>query len=87
MLFDNMRQSMRKSMNMLDGWITGRLIVAEGKAYLELEDKSEIELSPSDNIEVLNDKTFMKISYKDILEKVTQEGWPLFAGLETRIKH
>lgn len=83
---DHLRDSIRNTLNHFDGWITGRTFVENGKAFLHLDNGNEIQLQQDNKIEVLAGSEYVAITLQDLLEKKTDEGWPLFAGFDARIK-
>lgn len=83
---DHLRNSIRNTLNHLDGWITGITLVENGKAFLQLDNGDEMQLHPDDKIEVLAGEEYVPVTLNDLLEKVTPEGWPLLAGFDARVK-
>lgn len=77
---------MKETVDIIAGYTTGRLVVESGQVSLLRNSGEEILLDESHSIEVRNDSTYQQITLRDALEVKTIEGWPLFAGLYTRIK-
>lgn len=75
---------LKRTVCIAEGWKLGRLIVEDcGKAFIELEDGRTIPMKDEYKAEVETDNGWIKLSTGDLRRK-TEEGWPLFAGLEVR---
>lgn len=81
-------RSIRQTADIAGGYIVGTLVIENGNAYVHKENGKEIEIKPEQSIEVYNegDRKYVKISYEDAVTKVSTDGWPLFAGLDVRVK-
>jgi hypothetical protein len=76
----------KETIDRVDGFQTGTLIVEEGKVSLLQSDNTEIKLDDTFSIEVRNDNLYEKLSIETILNTLTVEGWPGYAGLYARVK-
>ncbi|MCC5911353.1 MAG: hypothetical protein JJT76_13030 [Clostridiaceae bacterium] len=76
--------SIKKTLCIAEGWQVGRLIIEGSRAYVELDNGQEVEVE-GNIVEIRNDDVWQRLNTSDYKEK-TVEGWPLFAGFETRIK-
>lgn len=85
---DRLTQRIRGTANMIDGYKTGVLVVNPEEVYLRPEDSNEriCTLDESWIIEVRNGYRYERVTYKEVLTTKTQEDWPLYAGLEARVK-
>ncbi|GGH83656.1 hypothetical protein JOD43_002154 [Pullulanibacillus pueri] len=73
----------------LDDYLTGRLFVEEGQVFLGTDGEDiALDESYSIDIQVEDDKgtRYVPVTYKDVLERKTDAGWHLFAGLDARVK-
>lgn len=70
----------------IDGWTTGRTIVADQHAFLALDIGEVILLNGNFEIEVRNGDEFVPVTVEQVLNSKTEEGWPLLAGLDCRIR-
>lgn len=84
MLF--LSEHIKKTIDIASGYTTGQLVV-EGEMVGLLRDSGEvIELDEKSLIEVRNGDVYEQITIKEALTTETIEGWPLYAGLYTRVK-
>jgi hypothetical protein len=61
--------------------------VADNKASLPLAIGEEIILNEDFHIEVRNaDEGYVPVTFEQLLLRKTEEAWPLFAGLDCRIR-
>lgn len=81
----DLRGSIRNTLNHLDGWTTGRTLVEDGKAFLQLDNGDDMQLHQGDRIEVFAGNEYVSITLQDLLEKKTDEGWLLLAGFDARV--
>ncbi|MEK3698231.1 hypothetical protein NYE33_14815 [Paenibacillus sp. FSL R10-2199] len=84
----DLSQHMRETANMIDGYLSGRLVVDldECLVGLQLENNSITPLNAQHQIEVMQWEKYCPMRYQRLLDAKTIEGWPGYAGLEARIK-
>lgn len=68
----------------LDGWILGVLVIEDGQANLQLDDNSLIPVPANVCLELKNGGVWQRLTETDC--QLAVEGWPLFAGLDARMK-
>lgn len=85
---EHLSKHIKRTLSMLDGYVSGSLVVEESTVSLLLEDDSEMRLEASDQIEVFTaDGVYVAVSFDEIQNKKTvPEGWPLYAGVDARVK-
>jgi hypothetical protein len=76
----------KETIDIADGWITGQLFVENGNVGIQRSTGTEIILDSSYLIEIRNGDEYQRISIEQALTLKTEEGWPLFGGLYTRVK-
>lgn len=86
MPFTHISESLKETVDRLDGFKTGRLFVENEQVGLYEENGQEIILDDSYSIEVRNDNEYIPITVQDVLEQKTPEDWHLYAGLYARVK-
>jgi hypothetical protein len=81
-------RSIRQTADIAGGYIVGTLVIENGKVYVQKDNGELIEITPKQSIEVYNegDRKYVKISYEDAVTTMSSDGWPLFAGLDVRVK-
>ena len=85
MLSDHIKQTVRTIDAFLENYTLGTLIV-DGD-IVSLETKSgEIVLDESYVIEVFAGNQYHTITYDQARNTMSRYGWPLYAGLEARVK-
>jgi hypothetical protein len=84
--FTQLSEQIKDTINRVDGFTTGTLVVNENEVSLLLKDGTWLILSDQRTIEVRNGSEYVSVTYQDALEKKTSEGWPLLAGLYARVK-
>lgn len=82
---ESMRRSIRDIDAFLGGYTLGTLIVDGGKVSLETKN-GEIVLDETYRIEVLGGDEYHQITYDQARNTMSSDGWPLYAGLEARVK-
>ncbi|WP_405131916.1 hypothetical protein MHB43_10440 [Paenibacillus sp. FSL H8-0317] len=84
---DHLTNSIKNTINVIDGYTTGTLIVDGEFVGLLLEDGSELPLDNNRHIEVRNgDGSYERVMIDQIQTTMTAEGWPLYAGMYARVK-
>lgn len=86
MPFTHISESLKETVDRLDGFVTGTLFVEDNQVGLYQENGHEIILDGSYSIEVRNGNMFRRVSVREVLEKKTPENWHLYAGLYVRVK-
>ena len=76
----------KETIDRLDGYKTGRLIVEEGIVSLLQSDNSEIQLDKTYIIEIRCEDKFFSVEADIVSNTKSTEGWPLYAGLYARVK-
>lgn len=71
-----------KTADIAGGFIVGTLVIEDG-VFIQLEDGQMIPATGS--VEVKNGDTWQILTPADFVA-VTVEGWPLYAGLDARMK-
>lgn len=84
-LSDHIKQTVRTIDAFLDNYTLGTLIIENDTVSLETE-KDEILLDDSYIIEIFDGKKYHPITYSDAVSTISNDGWPLYAGLEARVK-
>lgn len=86
-------EHMKETIDRIDGFLTGRLIVDLEKQTVELETvvrgrTSYLTLTDLDQIEVRNIDEYIPVTIKEALGTMAAgtKDWPLFAGLYARVK-
>jgi hypothetical protein len=84
----NLAKSLRQTADIAGGYITCTLVIDNGEAYVQKDNGELIEITPKQSIEVYSegDRKYVKISYEDVITTMSTDGWPLFAGLDVRVK-
>jgi hypothetical protein len=82
---ESMRRSIRDIDAFLGNYTIGTLIVGDGKVSLETK-YGEIVLDETYHIEVLGGGEYHQITYDQARNTMSRDGWPLYAGLEARVK-
>src|SRR5690606_19443645 len=85
MLSEHIKQTVRTIDAFLGGYTIGTLIVGDGKVSLETK-YGEIVLDETYHIEVLGGGEYHQITYDQARSTISSDGWPLYAGLEARVK-
>lgn len=85
MLNDHIKQTVRTIDAFLERYTLGTLIVYGGKVALETK-SGEIVLDETYHIEVLGGDEYHQITYDQARNTMSSDGWPLYAGLEARVK-
>ncbi|MGG3841852.1 hypothetical protein [Anoxybacillus kestanbolensis] len=85
MLGDHIKRTTREIDAFLERYTLGTLIVDGGKVALETK-SGEIVLDETYVIEVYNDGKYHPITYDKARNTMSSDGWPLYAGLEARVK-
>ncbi len=76
--------SLRKTANILDGWLVGRLVIDQ-LAYVELDNGDLVPAAAVKILEVRNGDVWQQLTTDDFTRS-TFEGWPAYAGMEARMK-
>ncbi|TYP69877.1 hypothetical protein [Paenibacillus methanolicus] len=79
-------EHMKETADIISGFTTGTMFVLGGIVGLQLKNGEQLFLNDSDLIEVRNDTQYIRVSVQQIIETRTDEGWPLFGGVYTRVK-
>lgn len=82
---ESMRRSIRDIDAFLGGYTLGTLIVDGDTVSLETG-RGEIVLDETYVIEVYGDGKYHPITYDKARNTMSSDGWPLYAGLEARVK-
>lgn len=69
----------------IDGFTVGNLII-DGGVFLETTGGEVISINTAKSIEILNGDEYYATNVDECLSRVTEQGWPLFAGLYTRVR-
>jgi hypothetical protein len=69
----------------LDGWTLGVLVIEDGRVELQLDDNSLIPVPTGAVLEIKNGSGWEPLANSD-LRLLDRYGWPLFAGLDARMK-
>lgn len=85
MLNDHIKQTVRTIDAFLERYTLGTLIVDGDTVSLETKN-SEILLDETYVIEVLSGEKYHPITYDQARNTMSSDGWPLYAGLEARVK-
>jgi len=85
MLSEHIKQTIRIIEASLEGYTLGTLIVDGDTVALEAEN-GEIKLDTTYVIEVYGNGKYHPITYRQALNTMSRDGWPLYAGLEARVK-
>lgn len=78
--------SIRKTANILGGWMVGNLVIEDDGAFIQLDCGDLVPVVPSDIIEVHNNDQWQRLNEHDLKAR-TVEGWPAYAGMDARVKH
>jgi hypothetical protein len=62
--------------------ITGRTVVEHGKGYVQKDNGEMVEIINTDLIEILTGGKVQKIKLHTLINTVTTEKWPAFAGMD-----
>jgi hypothetical protein len=84
-LTDHIKQTVRTIDAFLGNYSLGTLIMENNTVSLETEN-DEILLDDSYIIEVFDGKKYHPITYSDAVSTISNDGWPLYVGLEARVK-
>jgi hypothetical protein len=81
-------RSIRQTADITSGYIVGTLVIENGKAYVSKENGEEIEITPQQSIEVYSEgeRQYVPVTYEAAVNTMSTDGWPLFAGLDVRVK-
>ncbi|MGG3958385.1 hypothetical protein ABEV20_03855 [Bhargavaea massiliensis] len=82
---ESMRRSIRDIDAFFGGYTIGTLIIDGGKVSLETKN-GEIVLDETYRIEVFDGEKYHSITYDQARNTMSRDGWPLYAGLEARVK-
>ncbi len=85
MLGDHIKRTTREIDAFLGNYAIGTLVVENEQAFLVTEN-DEIQLDDSFIIEVLAGNQYRTITYDQARNTMSSDGWPLYAGLEARVK-
>jgi hypothetical protein len=85
LITDSIRKSINQIDAFLDGWTFGRLVIKPEGVSLQVEDGSLLPVPAGCILEVMNGDEWQRLTPAD-LTMTTREGWPLYAGLEARMK-
>lgn len=85
MLNDHIKQTVRTIDAFLENYTLGTLIIDGDTVSLETKN-GEIVLDESYVIEVFAGGKYHRITYSDAINTLSNDGWPLYAGLEARAK-
>ena len=83
---NHLSDSIKNTINVIDGYTTGTLIVDGDYIGLLMEDGSELTLDNSRHIEIRNGDNYERVMINQIRMTMSTDGWPLYAGLYTRVK-
>lgn len=75
--------SIRKTVDILDGWTIGRLVIDEG-VYLQDDKGNLIPVDARAHLEVCNGGRWQPVGGAE-LSRTTREGWPAYAGMDARV--
>ena len=76
--------SIEKTLNILEGWVTGRMVIDQG-AFVQLDDGKLIPVEENHIVEVKNGDVWKHLSEADF-GIISIDGWPLYAGMDARIR-
>jgi hypothetical protein len=85
MLNDHIKKTVRTIDAFLENYTLGTLIVNGDTVSLETKN-GDIKLEESDIIEVFAGGKYHPINYEQARNTMSRDGWPLYAGLEARVK-
>lgn len=85
MLSDHIKRTTREIDAFLENYTLGTLIVDGDTVSLETK-HGEIVLDESYVIEVYGDGKYHPITFDQAKNTMSSDGWPLYAGLEARVK-
>lgn len=85
MLSDHIKRTTREIDAFLENYTLGTLIVDGDIVSLETK-HGEIVLDESYVIEVFAGNRYHTITYNQARNTMSRDGWPLYAGLEARVK-
>ncbi|MTT32699.1 hypothetical protein GMB86_11845 [Terrilactibacillus sp. BCM23-1] len=85
-MIENLAESLKQTLSIIDGWTIGRLVVVDDKAYLDLDCGESVTLNDSFYIQVRHDNGYHAITVNQTINTKDSFGWCLFAGLDARIK-
>lgn len=74
----------RDLIDRIDGYTVGRLMVDGNEAFLVTDKGEKIELNDGFSMEVLNIDHYEGVTFQQLINDFTVEGWPLYAGLYAR---
>ncbi|MDF1511068.1 hypothetical protein Gp_63 [Bacillus phage vB_Bacillus_1020A] len=82
----SLSEHIKETIDRVDGYQTGTLVVEGLKVSLLQSDNTEIQLDESYVVEVRNGNEYMAVTIEQCIGQKTKEGWPLLAGLYARVK-
>jgi hypothetical protein len=85
MLNDHIKRTTREIDAFLVGYTLGTLIIENSEVSLETKN-GEIKLDKTYVIEVFAGGKYHPITYDQARNTMSRDGWPLYAGLESRVK-
>ncbi|RAK21110.1 hypothetical protein B0I26_10362 [Anoxybacillus vitaminiphilus] len=85
MLGDHIKRTTREIDAFLEQYTLGTLIVDGDTVSLETK-QGEIVLDETYIIEVFDGEKYHPITYDQARNTMSRDGWPLYAGLEARVK-
>lgn len=85
MLSDHIKRTTREIDAFFGGYTIGTLIIDGDTVSLETG-RGEIVLDETYHIEVLGGDEYHTITYNQARNTMSRDGWPLYAGLEARVK-
>jgi len=85
MLNDHIKRTTREIDAFLENYTLGTLIIENSEVSLETKN-GVIVLDETYHIEVLGGGEYHTITYDQARNTMSRDGWPLYAGLEARVK-
>lgn len=84
----NLSKSIRQTADIVDGYIVGTLVIENDKACVQKDNGELTEITPKQSIEVYNEgeRQYVPVTYEDAITTMSSDGWPLYAGLDVRVK-
>jgi hypothetical protein len=83
----NLAKSLRQTADIAGGYIVGTLVIENGKVYVQKDNGELTEITPQQSIEVYCEGDgYTRVTYEDAVTTMSSDGWPLFAGLDVRVK-
>jgi hypothetical protein len=86
-MIEQLRDNIRDTLIIVDGYTVGRLIVENGEVSLQTVSNDMMPVKTDAVIEVYGEGIgYTRITHRQAVDAMSSDGWPLFAGLDARIK-